>query len=71
MASNNRTKSALRARKAARVRLGRPEWDRKLDEMRDETQRCQKLGINKAAIAKLLGCPRSAYLHWLVKEGAT
>jgi DNA invertase Pin-like site-specific DNA recombinase len=66
---SDRTKSALKARKAAGVKLGRPEGKSKLDVRQDEIEKYQKLGINKSAIAKLLGCSRSAYLHWLVKEG--
>jgi DNA invertase Pin-like site-specific DNA recombinase len=67
---SDRTKSALRARKAAGVKLGRPEGRSKLDEKKEEIERYQKLGINKSAIAKLLGCSRSAYLNWLAKEKA-
>jgi DNA invertase Pin-like site-specific DNA recombinase len=65
---SDRTKSALKARKAAGVKLGRPEGKSKLDEKREEIEKYQKLGINKSATAKLLGCSRSAYLHWLTKE---
>jgi DNA invertase Pin-like site-specific DNA recombinase len=65
---SDRTKSALKARKAAGVKLGRPEGKSKLDGRKEEIEQYQKLGINKSAIAKLLGCSRSAYLHWLEKE---
>jgi DNA invertase Pin-like site-specific DNA recombinase len=65
---SDRTKSALKARKAAGVKLGRPEGKSKLDGSKEEIEKYQKLGINKSAIAKLLGYSRSAYLHWLAKE---
>jgi DNA invertase Pin-like site-specific DNA recombinase len=64
---SSRTKSALQARKKAGVRLGRPAGKSKLDDRRDEIEKYQKLGINKSAIAKLLGCTRATYLHWLEK----
>jgi DNA invertase Pin-like site-specific DNA recombinase len=64
-----RTKSALKARKEAGVKLGRPEGKSKLDEKREEIARYQKLGINKSVIAKLVGCSRSTYLRWLKRQG--
>lgn len=64
-----RTKSALKARKDAGMKLGRPEGKSKLDEKREEIARYQKLGLNKSATAKLLGCSRSAYLRWLERQG--
>jgi len=63
-----RTKSALQARKAAGVKLGRPAGKSKLDEKRDEIEKYQLLGINKTAISKLIGCSRATYLHWLKRE---
>lgn len=65
---SDRTKSALQARKAMGVKLGRPQGQSKLDSKRDEIVKYQKLGINQTAIAKLIGCSRSAYIHWLQKE---
>ena len=63
-----RTKSALQARKAAGVKLGRPAGKSKLDSRIDEIKRYQGLGLNKTAISKLLGCSRTAYLHWLLSH---
>jgi DNA invertase Pin-like site-specific DNA recombinase len=65
---SQRTKSALQARKRAGVKLGRPAGKSKLDDKREEIERYQKIGLNKSSIAKLLGCTRATYLHWLSKE---
>lgn len=62
------TRSALQARKKAGVKLGRPVGKSKLDDKRAEIEKYQKLGINKSAIAKLLGCSKVTYLNWLEKE---
>jgi DNA invertase Pin-like site-specific DNA recombinase len=65
-----RTRSALQARKAAGVKLGRPAGKSKLDEKRAEIEKYQALGINKTAISKLVGCTRATYLNWLSREAA-
>jgi DNA invertase Pin-like site-specific DNA recombinase len=65
---SQRTSSALQARKKAGVKLGRPAGKSKLDDRREEIGKYQKLGLNKSSIAKLLGCTRATYLHWLDKE---
>jgi DNA invertase Pin-like site-specific DNA recombinase len=66
---SERTKSALKARKAEGVTLGRPRGQSKLDEKREEIERYLRLGINKTAIAKLVGCSRSTLLNWLASNG--
>jgi DNA invertase Pin-like site-specific DNA recombinase len=63
-----RTKSALQARKAAGMKLGRPAGKSKLDEKKVEIMGYQKMELSKAKIAKLVGCSRSTYLAWLEKE---
>ena len=65
---SQRTKSALAARKASGKKLGRPAGKSKLDDRREEIVRFQRLGLNKTSIAKLVGCTRATYLHWLEKE---
>jgi len=65
---SERTKSALQARKAQGVKLGRPEGKSKLDDRREEIERYQKLGLNQTSVSKLLGVSRSCYLNWLAKE---
>ena len=65
---SERTKSALKARKAEGVTLGRPKGQSKLNERRGEIEKYLGLGINKSAIAKLLGCSRSALLNWLASN---
>ncbi|OED44683.1 resolvase [Endozoicomonas sp. (ex Bugula neritina AB1)] len=57
---SSRTKEALAARKAAGVKLGRPQGKAeklKLDVFKDEIQKYLNLGLSKAAIAKIVGCP--------------
>jgi len=65
---SQRTKSALQARKKAGVKLGRPAGKSKLDDRREEIKKYRKLDLNKTSIAKLLGCTRSTYLHWLARQ---
>lgn len=65
---SERTKSGLKARKAAGVVLGRPKGKSRLDEQRADINKYQALGLNKTAIAKLLGCSRACYLNWLDKH---
>ena len=62
---SERTKSGLKARRGAGVILGRPKGVSKLDARREEIKKYQNMGINKTAIAKLVGCSRTAYLNWL------
>jgi len=45
-----RTKTALQARKAAGVKLGRPAGKSKLDSKIDEIRKYKGLGLNKTAI---------------------
>lgn len=60
-----RTRSALAARRAQGVILGRPKGTSRLRAHEDEIARYLTLGINKTAMAKLIGCSRGALLHYL------
>ena len=69
---SERTKSALRARKAQGVKLGRPEGQSKLDERKDEILEClNKYKMSKAKTAQYLGVARGTLLNWLDKERIT
>jgi DNA invertase Pin-like site-specific DNA recombinase len=65
---SERTKSALRARKASGVKLGRPAGKSKLDTRIDEIERYKSLGLNKTAICKLLECSRGTYENWMKRN---
>lgn len=61
---SERTKSALRARKALGVKLGRPAGKSKLDTRIEEIEKYRGLGLNATAICKLVGCSRGTYENW-------
>jgi DNA invertase Pin-like site-specific DNA recombinase len=65
---SERTKAALKARKAAGVKLGRPEGYSVLTGREQELEKYLKLGINKSAIAKLMGVSRGAVYNFLRKR---
>lgn len=62
---SERTKSALKARKASGVKLGRPAGKSKLDCRAEEIAKYLDLGLSKADIARLLGCSRGALVNWM------
>ncbi|MEI6874330.1 MAG: recombinase family protein [Spirochaetota bacterium] len=62
---SERTKSGLKARQAQGVKLGRPAGKSKLDIRAEEIEGYLKKGINKADIARLIGCSRGALYNWL------
>ncbi|NCX93559.1 MAG: resolvase [Gammaproteobacteria bacterium] len=64
-----RTTDALARRRAAGLPLGRPKGrknkSRKLDKYRPEIKKYLALGINKASIAKLVGCHAQTLYNYL------
>ena len=70
-----RTKEALAKRKVSGKQLGRPSGalakHYKLDEKHSEIERYRKLGINKTAIAKLVGVSRPTLRSWLDRQRLT
>lgn len=62
---SDRTKSALQARKAQGMKLGRPAGQSKLDALRDDIKRYQDKGLNLTAISKLIDCNRQTLANWL------
>jgi DNA invertase Pin-like site-specific DNA recombinase len=67
---SERTKSALKARKAQGVKLGRPEGKSKLDAMATDIRSLQAKGVTVTNIARVIGVSRTALTHWLGKGGA-
>jgi DNA invertase Pin-like site-specific DNA recombinase len=66
---SQRTISGLRARKAQGVRLGRPFGTSRLNEKAEEIDRYLKLGVDKANVARIIGCSRGALYNWLKARG--
>jgi putative DNA-invertase from lambdoid prophage Rac len=65
---SERTKAALKARKDQGVKLGRPVGYSVLTGREAELDKYLKLGINKSAIAKLMGVSRGAVYNFLNKR---
>jgi DNA invertase Pin-like site-specific DNA recombinase len=65
-----RTKEALKARKAAGVKLGRPRGPgkSKLDQFRPEIEALMKNGSTQRYVAKRYGCSEANLLNWLRKN---
>lgn len=66
-----RTKEALKARKKAGVKLGRPEGPgkSKLDPFKDEITSMLKVGVTKVKVAKKYNVYVSTLNNWLEKNG--
>lgn len=62
---SDRTKSALREKKAAGGALGRPAGKSKLDTRKDDIKGYLAKGLNLSAIAKLIDCNRQTLKNWL------
>lgn len=67
---SKRTKEALKARKAAGVKLGRPKGPgrSKLDQFRPEIEALLKSGSSKTFIAKRYGTTLPNFYNWLGKN---
>jgi DNA invertase Pin-like site-specific DNA recombinase len=65
---SERTKAGLAARKAQGIKLGRPIGYSVLNGRESELDKYLKLGINKSAIAKLMGVSRGAVYNFLSKR---
>ena len=65
---SERTKAGLKARKQMGVKLGRPVGYSVLTGRDSELDKYLKLGINKSAIAKLMGVSRGAVYNFLRKR---
>lgn len=69
---SERTTSALRSRKAQGVKLGRPVGSSKLYAKAEEIDKYLALGVDKANIARIVGCQRAtlyAFLKQREKDG--
>jgi DNA invertase Pin-like site-specific DNA recombinase len=65
---SERTKSALAARKAAGVRLGRPPLKSKLDGKEAEIREMVRLCIKQKAIAAKVSCTEATLSNWLKRK---
>lgn len=65
---SDRTRNALRARKAQGLPMGRPAGKSKLDDRADEIKKYRDLKLNLTAIAKLVGCNRQTLANWLESQ---
>ena len=63
-----RTKSALAARKAQGVKLGRPKGKSKLDSHEDEIRQFVDMGVMQKAIAKRFDCTEATLSNWLKRK---
>jgi DNA invertase Pin-like site-specific DNA recombinase len=66
---SERTKSGLAARKAQGVKLGRPSGVSKLDSQAADIDKYLKLNVDKANIARIIGCSRGTLYAWLKARG--
>ena len=62
---SERTASALRARKAQGVKLGRPVGSSRLNDRAEEIDKYLSRGVDKANIARIIGCQRATLYAWL------
>lgn len=65
---SERTKSALAARKAAGVKLGRPRLKSKLDPHEQDIRSKLDQGVKQKFIAKKVGCTEATLSNWLKRK---
>ena len=68
---SERTKSALSAKRAAGVKLGRPMGKSKLDARADEIQQWLEMGVTKKAICRKVNCTEPTMWKWLKKRNSS
>jgi DNA invertase Pin-like site-specific DNA recombinase len=65
---SSRTKNALAVRKAKGLPMGRPAGKSRLDDKSEEIRKYQEIGLNRTAIAKLIGCNPQTLTNWLASR---
>ena len=65
---SERTRSALSARKAAGVTLGRPRMKSKLDGHEETIRGLLEMGVTQKAIARRVGCCECTLSNWLKRK---
>ena len=65
---SERTKSALAARKAQGVKLGRPAGHSKLDQHTEQIRKWVELGVTNKSIARNLNCAANTLSIWLKRK---
>jgi DNA invertase Pin-like site-specific DNA recombinase len=65
---SERTKSGLMAARTSGKRLGRPAGVSRLDALEPEIRKYLNLGVDKANVARIVGCSRSILHRWLSRH---
>lgn len=65
---SERTKSALAAKRAAGVKLGRPMGKSKLDAKEQEIRQWVELGVTQRAICRKVDCTEATLTNWLKRK---
>lgn len=65
---SERTRSALAAKRAAGVKLGRPMGKSKLDPREEEIRQWLELGVTQRAICRKVACTEATLTNWLKRK---